>query len=521
MKLKYFIPAFIALIGAVLVSCSDEDTMTLLNEIQVSRSYVPINIDGGEASIDIATTESWSIDPAQVPEWLTITPMNGGAGEGKITFAAPAASNGRNAELVIDCGGRQQHIKVIQGLATVQDATCAEVVAGPDSKTYRVTGAVVRFGNNYQTYGNCYINDGTSDLQIYGMADKNGKLANNPLKSWNIEVGDVITVEGPKSTYNGQAELVDVTVIKVVKSLIKVESYDPEDATIPLEGGDCTINLSCKGNGVTVEIPEEAKSWLSISNITGGSTPTVTFHANANTGGSRSAVVTFKTSNGSQESAVTATIYQDGAIVDVNCTEFLEAPEGETLYRITAVIQKVDNPAYGNVYLRDWTDEPVYVYGIGAKGDFQNLGLKEGDIVTLVGKRSSHNGNPQMKGAQYEKHFSVTDVTIAEFLAKPDDPDRYNPSVYYRIKGTINDITNTTYGNLYMNDATGNLYVYGCYPGWGATGDNRKGWLETANIEVDDELTIIGYKYTFVNNSTGESTIELCGGIYFSHTKGE
>ncbi len=53
MKLRYFIPAFIALIGAVMVSCSDEDTMTLFDEIQVSRSYVPINIDGGQASIDI------------------------------------------------------------------------------------------------------------------------------------------------------------------------------------------------------------------------------------------------------------------------------------------------------------------------------------------------------------------------------------------------------------------------------------------------------------------------------------
>ena len=358
-----------------------------------------------------------------------------------------------------------------------------------------------------------------SQIYIYGTLDKNGKTQN--FSSLGLEEGDIVTVEGPRTTYGTKIELVDVTVIKIVKSLVKVESIDPEDATISLEGGDATVYLSCKGNGVTVEIPEEAKDWLSISNITGGSNPTVTFHANANNGGARSAVVTFKTSNGSQESAVTATIYQDGSIVDVNCTEFLEAPEGETQYRITAVIQKVDNPAYGNVYLRDWTNKLVYVYGIGAKGDFQTLGLKEGDIVTLVGKRSSHNGNPQMKEAQYEKHFSVTDVTIAEFLAMPDDPDPDHPSVYYRINGMINDIVNPTYGNLYMNDATGNLYVYGCYPGWGAVGNNRKGWLATANIELEDELTMIGYKYTYTDKNTGVSTIELCGGIYFSHTKSE
>lgn len=519
MKLKYFIPAFIALIGAVLVSCSDEDTMTLLNEIQVSRSYVPINLDGGEASIDISTTDSWSIDQSTKPDWLTITPMNGGAGEGKITFSAPAALDGRNAEIVIDCAGRQQHIKVIQGLATVQEATCKEANEGIEGKKYRVTGAVTKFVGNYEKYGNLYIQDETGELYIYGMADKNGTLANNPIKSWGIEIGDIITVEGPRTVYNGTPELVDVTVIKVVKSLLKIDSYDPEDATIPKEGGNVTLNLSCKGNGVTVEIPEDAKSWLSITSITGGSKPTVTFHANANAGGARSAEVTFKTSNGSQESVITATIYQIGSIVEVNCTEFLEAPEGETQYRITAVIQKVANKQYGNVYLRDWTDELVYVYGIGAKGDFETLGLKEGDIVTLVGKRSSHNGNPQMKEAQYEKHFSVTDVTIAEFLAKPDDPDPEHPSVYYRVKGQITDIKNTTYGNLYLNDDTGSLYVYGCYPGWGAVGDNRKGWLATAGIELEDELTMIGYKSTYTDKNTGVSTIELCGGIYFSHTK--
>lgn len=507
MKLKYFIPAVIALIGAVMVSCSDEDTMTLFDEIQVSRSYVPINIDGGEASIDIKTLDNWSINPDQVPEWLTITPMNGGAGEGKIIFSADQAPDGRNAEIIIDCGNRKQHINVIQGIASVQDATCAEVIAGPESKTYRVTGAVTRISNT--TYGNWYLDDGTGEIYIYGTLDKNGKAgANNSIAAWGIEVGDIITVEGPKTLYGTTVELVDVKVIKIVKSLLKIEGYDPEDATIPLEGGDVTVNLSSKGNGISVEIPEEAKSWLSITNITGGSAPTVTFHANANNGGDRSAEVTFKTSNGSQESAVTATINQIGAIVEINCLEFLEASEGDTQYRITGVIQQVKNASYGNVYLRDWTDEWVYVYGIGAKGDFEALGLKEGDIVTLVGKRGSYNGSPQMIGAQYETHIPVTDISIAEFLTKPDDP-----TVYYRLTGQITDIDNSTYGNLTLSDDEADVYVYGCYPGWGATGDNRKNWLATAGIEVEDNLTVIGYKTTY------NGKIELYNGIYFSHSK--
>ena len=163
----------------------------------------------------------------------------------------------------------------------------------------------------------------------------------------------------------------------------------------------------------------------------------VTFHAAPNTGGARSSVVTFKTSNGSQESAITATIYQTGSIVDVTCAEFLAQEDGDTEYRITAVIQKVSNTNYGNIYLRDYTNQEVYVYGVGSPGDFTALGLKEGDIVTLVGKRSSYNGNPQMKGAQYVSHYSVTDISIAEFMTKPDDPNPDAPTQYYRLNGVI------------------------------------------------------------------------------------
>ena len=112
MKLKYFIPAFIALVGAMLSSCSDEDTVTLLDEIKVSRSYVPIDIDGGEATIDISAKDSWSFSPEDIPEWLTVTPMNGGAGETKVTFRAPAAPDGRTAELKINCASRTQRINL-------------------------------------------------------------------------------------------------------------------------------------------------------------------------------------------------------------------------------------------------------------------------------------------------------------------------------------------------------------------------------------------------------------------------
>lgn len=346
-------------------------------------------------------------------------------------------------------------------------------------------------------------------MYIYGTLDAKGNEKN--FLSLGLEVGDIVTVEGPKSVYNGTVELVNVTVVKIQKSLVKVEGYDPEDATIPVEGGTVAVNLSCKtNNGVSVEVPEAAKDWLGIVSVAGGAEPVVTFRAGANLGGDRSAVVVFKTTDDKgQEYTAEATIYQKGSIVECSVADFLAAETGDTQYRITGVITSVANPAYGNVYIRDWSGE-TYVYGIGAKGDFEAAGLKVGDIVTLVGKRGEYKGTAQMTGAVLEDVKPVTPVTIDEFLDKEDNAD-----VYYMLTGNITEIANPTYGNLYLEDATNQVYVYGCYPGWGATGDNRKNLLETLGIGVGDELTVIGVKTTY------KGTPQLSNGIYFSHKKAQ
>ena len=505
MKLKYFI-SFFALV-ALLAGCSDDDAMTLFDEIQVSSSYVSIDVAGGSNTITLNAKEAWTFDEAELPEWLTVSPMNGGAGETKVTFTAPATLDGRTTVLHVKCADKTQTINVIQGLAVVSEATCAEVNAGPESKTYRVTGTVKSIVNT--TYGNWYIEDETGEVYIYGTLDAKGNEKN--FSSWGMEVGDIVTIEGPKSVYNGTVELVNVTVINIQKSLVKVEGYDPEDATIPVEGGNVAVNLSCKtNNGISVEIPEEAKSWLGIVSIAGGAEPVVTFHANANAGGDRSATVVFKTTDDKgKEYTAQATIYQKGAIVAASVAEFLEAPVGDTQYRITGVITSVANATYGNVYVRDWSGE-TYVYGIGAKGDFEAAGLKVGDVVTLVGKRGEYKGTAQMTGAVLEDSKTVTPLTIDEFLDQED-----NPNVYYMLTGTITEIANMTYGNLYLEDETNQVYVYGCYPGWGATGDNRKNWLETAGITVGDKLSVIGVKSTY------NGTPQLANGIYFSHEKAQ
>jgi len=257
MKLRYFIPTLMAVMAAVFTGCSDDKDPTYLDEIRVSSSYVSLSTAGGSTSIDVQAAGSWAF--SEVPDWLTISPLSGN-GNSSVTFSAEAGE-GRTAEVLLTCDGKTQRINVIQGLATVSTATCAEVIAGPDSKSYRVTGTVKSIANT--TYGNWYLEDKTGEVYIYGTLDAKGNEKN--FSSLGIEVGDELTVEGPKTTYNGTVELVNVTVVKINKSLIKLDSLTVNNAVasnLPLEGGEIVAHLTCKGTGVAVEIPADAREWL-------------------------------------------------------------------------------------------------------------------------------------------------------------------------------------------------------------------------------------------------------------------
>lgn len=515
MKLRYFIPSFMAVVAAMFVSCSDDNDPTYLDEVQLSSSYVAIPQDGGSTTITVTATGDWALQSQQwiagkdtlnaaTPAWLKVNTVSGGAGQTDITFTADATLDGRTCELLLNCGGQTQRINVIQGLSTVSNATCAEIIAGPDSKTYRVTGTVTKIVNT--TYGNWYLQDATGEVYIYGTLDAKGGTKN--FLSWGLEVGDEITVEGPKTTYNGTVELVDVTVLNINKSLIKCDSLSTNEA-LPVEGGEVKAFLTCKGNGVSIDIPAEAKDWLSMVSLSGGENPTVTFRALPNEGGDRETTVIFKTTDGKKEYTSQTVISQKGAIVAATIAEFRAAAEDNTQYRLTGVITSLyASDKQGKSFtIADYSGS-VLIYR--AEG-FIESGAKVGDVVTVVGKRTSYKETPQMGTCTFEElTHVVTPVSIAEFLTKED-----NPNVYYMVTGTLDEIANPTYGNVYLKDGDTRVYVYGCYPGWGATGDARKYCLENEEIEVGDKLTVIGVKSTYNGNP------QVANGIYFSHEKAE
>lgn len=299
MKLKHIFTAVAA--ALVLAVGCEKETVNQLAEVQVSSSYVAINQDGGSVSINVTANDSWTV--TDVPEWLTVSPLNGGAGQQSLNFSAQKTLDGRTQEIHLNCGGKTQNIIVIQGLPVISPATCAEIIAGPD-KQYQVTGICTKIANTQ--YGNWYLNDGTGEIYIYGTVDATGSYN---WSKFNIEVGDEVTVAGPKTVYNGTVELVDATFISVNKSLIKVASMDPADGVVETKGGDIAITLENKGKGLDFEVPLEYP-WISIKSISGN---TVKLHIEENLAGPRNATLVFKTTDGKKEYSAETEISQLGA----------------------------------------------------------------------------------------------------------------------------------------------------------------------------------------------------------------
>ncbi len=281
---------------------------------------------------------------------------------------------------------------------------------------------------------------------------------------------------------------------------------------LPIAGGDFIAHLTVKGEGVSVDIPEDAKSWLSISSIeSAGEEAVVTFKAAANSGGDRGTTIKFRTVKNGKTYSTETSLSQKGAIIKASVAEFLAAAVGDTQYRLAGVITEIKNADYGNVNIKDFSGE-AYVHGIK---DFKEKGLKVGDIITIVGKRAAYKDSPQMASAVLESSISVTPITIADVLTKDDSKE-----IYYMVTADIKEVKDAFHGNVDLKDGDSEIHMRGFYPGYGAYNDEgvhdyRKNFIVDKGLKVGDRITVITTKGSFGGKA------QLNNGIYFSHVSAE
>ncbi|MBR3097402.1 MAG: hypothetical protein IKH17_05885, partial [Bacteroidales bacterium] len=385
MKLRNYILSILA--GAALAAgCAQEQVISSIAEFKPEKSYIGLPLEGGINTTPVKATASWSFDTSAIPEWLTVSPTSGGAEVEHIVFAAePNTGNSeRSVNLVVNVGGKQQRFTVIQagpGEVEAPLSTIAQVAAGNDGETFRIRGTVTSIVNT--NYGNLYVSDDTGSIYIYGLFNAKGQYPKDAggWATFGVEVGDVITVQGPRTLYNGTTlELVDATLINVEKSLIEV---DPSEIAVGSDAGTFTVSVTSKANGMAV-LPSE--SWVRVTDIAAGEKDAVvySFAYDANTTtASRTATIQFKAANSSR--AVTVT--QEGIPpTGQSITEIVALPDNSGVETLESTVAAKTTKGF---VLSDGATA-IYVYDNGANP------VEIGDVVKVLATKTTYNGVPEL-----------------------------------------------------------------------------------------------------------------------------
>nr|MBE6544545.1 hypothetical protein [Oscillospiraceae bacterium] len=185
----------------------------------------------------------------------------------------------------------------------------------------------------------------------------------------------------------------------------------------------------------------------------------------------------------------------------------------EDKYMIAGIIKEVYNSTYGNLYLVDAYGNEITVYGTysadgSARYDAMTDAPVAGDYVVILGVLGQYNGTAQMKNGWILSSNGSLSIPEASEMGAAKEHNTYTEEKYL-VTGTVSEVSNTTYGNLYITDAEGNkIYIYGLYD---ETGKVRYDALTTAPA-VGDTITVL----SIVGQYNG--TAQLKNAWLVSHT---
>lgn len=407
--------------------------------------------------------------------------LNLNATAGDKTFSQIGIGEGDNVTLV---GRRSSY----NGTPQVGDAyyaplkvTVAEFLSAEidDNQLYELTG--IMEGPVNTEYGNFDITDESGSVYVYGLTSTVilGESNDKSFSTLGYVEGDTLTIVGTRGDYNGKPEVMGPAYAVRAKGGSPAPDPDPEpeltkatvaeviaaevsdDVWYELTGTITDVQNTEYGNIViedetgSILVYGLTKEWNGGSNDKSYSEIGLREGDIVTLGGTRDEY------NGEPQVGGTAFYIshvqgEAPEILASTIEDFLAAEESEQWYQLTGRITNLEDGPYGNFDLVDETGT-VYVYGLKVTADagnqtFSETGLQEGDYVTLIGKRDSYNGEPQVGGAYYAAMI----VTVEEFLAAEPGDDQL-----YHLVGTITNLAASNYGNFDLVDDSGSVYVYG------------------------------------------------------------
>lgn len=99
------------------------------------------------------------------------------------------------------------------------------------------------------------------------------------------------------------------------------------------------------------------------------------------------------------------------------------------------------------------------------------------------------------------------ELTVEEFLDK-----EVNSAVWYQLTGTIQNLVNTTYGNFYLVDDTGSVFVYGLTASQVASNDKS---FASLGLREGDVVTLIGTRDRYEDSKIEDQKNQVGGPAYY------
>ncbi len=441
-----------------------------------------------------------------------------------LKFAATVASVYRldDVKLYTGNGGQAIDLDNIEAPqpSEAKKVTVAEfLAAAEDSTIYELTGEITNVTNT--TYGNFYLKDATGEVLIYGLCSPSGEQ-----KYWaesGAKVGDTITVQTVRTSYNGTPQGKDAIFV----SLVPGEGGGNE----PTPGPEGTVTIAeaiaaADNTAITIEnatvigvyargvLVEDATGKLLVyagSAVSAKVGDVVKVEGSMATyGGLRQVGTPTVTVTGTTSYSYPTATVMDGAAMDA----YLSNPEIKYVeYTGTLAISgyyynvTVDGAAtaVGSLaYVIEGTvDASLDGKEIVVKG--WTIGFSGGKYVnTMITSVTAADGGTTEPTPEPEPTpGDVQKVTVAQFLAASEG------DTVYELTGIIKNVANTNYGNFDLQDETGTVYVYGIYDA-----DGNKVFT-SLGLKEGDTLTMRGVRTSYNDEP------QVGNGVYVSHVVGE
>ena len=448
--------------AALLAGCKEEEPGTTgTPSISVDATALKaFSIQGGQDEIQQVTVTSnrdWEIE--KKVDWIHVNPESGSASDAPQTVDIYVDSNeggiARNAKITFKAGVVNKEVTISQEGKEVVYTDIADIRALGASSTKIEDGTYIKGIvisdqkglDNLSSNQSIYLQDESAGIQLFCAANVHEDYVR----------GDEVTVDisGLMVSQYGQAlqivegtdaegSTIGVPVARLAKlssnnaitakeiTMEQLLSYEFEGQYVSISspvqvvdadlektfvvGGKATSIKFTDAEGYTFEVRTSQYAKFKDEQVPQGSGILKGIASRYN----NTAQVVFSTAE--DWTALTGVRFEIEApeAEAVTIEDFLAKEEGATYYQLEGVVTGLEDSPYGNFTLVDATGE-VYVYGCDASataGDktFSQTGVKEGDVIVLIGKRASFNGNPQVGDAYHVSHregFAVSPLTLS------------------------------------------------------------------------------------------------------------